>query len=127
MNARGVAERRPRFTPTRSRNGVQKLHWAGKLHKFRFGHRPTTNGAKAGKAALRDFTFTKEVDAELVRLKQTTGKNMTAVLEDLLLQRRQFSAPVEAWLDAETRCTRKPRAEIIEAALLRTRNPLLMQ
>jgi len=47
-----------------------------------------TNGSPgrgSAKAALRNFTFTKEADAELVRLKTATGKNMTAVLEDLLL------------------------------------------
>ena len=71
-----------------------------------------TNGAKGNKAALRNFTFTKEADAELVRLKLTTGKNMTAILEDLLLQRRQFSAPVETWLDAEAArtCRRAPKS-----------------
>ena len=80
-----------------------------------------TNGSPgrgSAKAALRNFTFTKEADAELVRLKTATGKNMTAVLEDLLLQRRQFSAPVETFLEAEAARTRRPRAEIIELALL---------
>ena len=76
-----------------------------------------TNGAKAGKAALRNFKFTKEADDELLRLKVATGRNMTAVLEDLLLQRRQFCAPVETWLDAEAARTCRPRAKIIEQVL----------
>ena len=83
-----------------------------------------TNGSPgrgSAKAALRNFTFTKEADAELLRLKTATGKNMTAVLEDLLLQRRQFSAPVETFLEAEAGRTRRPRDEIIELALLRCR------
>ena len=71
----------------------------------------------SAKAALRNFTFSREADAELVRLKAVTGKNMTAVLEDLLLQRRQFSAPVECWLHTESSRARQPRAAIIERVL----------
>ena len=59
-----------------------------------------------------------KADAELVRLKLNTGKNITAILEDLLLQRRQFSAPVETWLDAEAARRCRSRAEIIERVLV---------
>ena len=53
------------------------------------------------KAGLRNFTFEREADDELLRLKAVTGKNMTAVLEDLILGRRQFGEQVESFLNAE--------------------------
>jgi len=61
------------------------------------------------KAPLRNFTFLPAADRELVRLKVVTGKNMTAVLEDLILGRRQFGEQIERFLDGEMARTGKSR------------------
>ena len=70
------------------------------------------------KAGLRNFTFEREADDELLRLKAVTGKNMTAVLEDLILGRRQFGEQIESFLTAEAARTGRSRHEIIELAIL---------
>ena len=70
------------------------------------------------KAPLRNFTFLPAADRELARLKAVTGKNMTAVLEDLILGRRQFGEQIERFLDGEMARTGKSRHEIIELAVL---------
>ena len=67
---------------------------------------------------MRNFTFLPAADRELVRLKVVTGKNMTAVLEDLILGRRQFGEQIERFLDGEMARTGKSRHEIIELAVL---------
>ena len=70
------------------------------------------------KAPLRNFTLEQAADNELVRLKNVTGKNMTAVLEDLILVRRQFGEQIETFLNAEQERTGRSRREIVEMALL---------
>lgn len=50
---------------------------------------------KETKEKLRNFTFVKSADDELVRQSDESGKTMTAVIEDHLLGRRQHSEPVE--------------------------------
>ena len=70
------------------------------------------------KAPLRNFTLCKPADEELARLKVVTGKNMTAVLEDLILGRRQFGEQVESFLTAEALRTGMSRHEIVELAVL---------
>lgn len=70
------------------------------------------------KAPLRNFTFLPAADRELARLKAVTGKNMTAVLEDLILGRRQFGEQIESFLTAEAARTGRSRHEIVELAVL---------
>lgn len=74
-----------------------------------------TNEEKKGK--LRNFTFVESADARLVKLKQDTGKDMTLILEDLILGRRQFSPDIETFISEEIARTRHSREHVIETLL----------
>ncbi len=69
------------------------------------------------KAAGRNFKFLKRADDELERQAKESGKTMTAVLEDLLLGRRQFRPEVESFIAEQMAKFKRPRNEIIETAL----------
>jgi len=69
------------------------------------------------KGPLRNFNFAKEADDRLLQLKEDTGRDMTKILEDYLLGRRQFRPEIELFLKDEKARTNRTREEIIEAAL----------
>ena len=69
------------------------------------------------KGPLRNFTFVENADKRLLELKKETGKTMTAVIEDLLLGRRQFRPEVENFISEQMARFKRPRNEIIETAL----------
>jgi len=74
--------------------------------------------ARKNKGPLRNFRFLKEADEALMELVDKTGRVQVVVLEDLLLQRRQFSPHIEEFLESEAKRSGKSRLQIIEAALL---------
>ena len=75
------------------------------------------NANEERKAKLRNFTFVESADRRLVELKRETGKDMTLILEDLLLGRRQLSPQTEQFLQSEIERTGHSRNAIIESAL----------
>lgn len=75
------------------------------------------NDTKENKGPLRNFTFLESADRRLNELKKESGKTMTAVIEDLLLGRRQFRPEVENFISEQMTKFKRPRNEIIETAL----------
>ncbi|MGA3266267.1 MAG: hypothetical protein ABSE16_05540 [Verrucomicrobiota bacterium] len=73
---------------------------------------------KKNKGPLRNYHFLKEADEALMELVEKTGRVQVVVLEDLLLQQRQFGPLIEQFLADESKRTGKSRAQLIEAALL---------
>lgn len=69
------------------------------------------------KARLRNFRLKQEADEALLRLRDETGKDMTDVIEDLLLGKRQFRPDLEAFIVVEMLRTQTSRNDVIEAAL----------
>jgi len=69
------------------------------------------------KGPLRNFTFLEAADKRLLELKKETGKTMTAIIEDLILGRRQFSAEIERFIAEQMARHHRPRNEIVESAL----------
>jgi hypothetical protein len=80
---------------------------------------------KKNKGPLRNFNFLKEADDELLR--RAEGIDMVVVLEDLLLDRRQFSRSIEDFIATEIKRTGRPRREIIEAALFSSKQTAVME
>ncbi len=70
------------------------------------------------KGPLRNFKFIESADQKLLSLKEETGRDMTLILEDFLLGRRQFRPEIERFIQEEMDRTSRPREEIIEAALI---------
>ena len=79
--------------------------------------------AKKNKGPLRNFHFLKQADEVLLQLTEQTGRDLVVVLEDLLLQRRQFSPHIEKFLADEANRSGRSRTQIIEAALIATMPP----
>lgn len=75
------------------------------------------NEAKENKSAGRNFKFIESADKRLEELANESGKTMTAVIEDLLLGRRQFRPEVESFISEQMAKFKRPRNEIIETAL----------
>lgn len=76
-----------------------------------------SNKNEERKAGLRNFTFYESADNRLKELEKETGKTMTAVIEDLLLGRRQFSPEIETFITEEVARTGQPRNRVIETSL----------
>jgi hypothetical protein len=74
--------------------------------------------ARKDKGPLRNFNFLKEADKNLLRLADDSGRDMVVILEDFLLNRRQFSPAIEYFIVTEAKTLGLPRQQIIETALL---------
>jgi hypothetical protein len=59
--------------------------------------------SRKNKGPLRNFHFLKEADDTLLRLANDTGRDMVGILEDLLLNRRQFSPATDPSVAARAR------------------------
>ena len=71
--------------------------------------------AKKDKAPLRNFHLLRIADDELVRQSRDSGRNMTTVVEDLLLNRRQSGLPIKESV-AETASVGLPERLAVDEA-----------
>lgn len=74
--------------------------------------------SREAKGDLRNFRFVKSADDELSRQSDKTGRTMTAIIEDYLLNRREFPEHLQLWLDHESARTKLSQREILHCALL---------
>jgi hypothetical protein len=74
--------------------------------------------AKKDKGPLRNFYLLKKADDELVRQSTVTGRDMTKVIEDLLLNRCQSSPAIELFAAAEAKTISVPGQQTINTAFL---------
>lgn len=74
--------------------------------------------AKKDKGPLRNFYFLRPADEALVFRSRETGRDMVVILEDLILDRRQFNPIVEQFLAKEAKALGLSRQKVIDALLL---------